>query len=173
VFAVLALVNECRWNPQERELRTDVNYEIGRRMTTSSLNPISPDTVVTPDCVVQLGATYGLVAEAKAGLSKDDETWDQHMKQLQKYDDDLTGWWTSNGALDLHDIVALVPLARAVRFADRLERGTNEGQWKFKRKLAVVGFFKTSGVKDFLTSKKSVVRCQYLTSMDDCANQSP
>lgn len=154
VFAVLALVNESRWDPEARKLRDNVNYEMGRRMTTSSLNRVSPSNVVTPDCVVQFEEVHGLVAEAKLGLPKDDEIWDGHIKQLEKYDDDLTGWWTKDQELSAHDLVALVPLARAVKFADRLERGRSDGKWTFNRKIAVIGFFKTSGVKDFLSLKK-------------------
>jgi hypothetical protein len=35
-----------------------------------------------------------------------------------------------------------------------VERGVVEGKWTFERRIAVVGFFKTSGVKDFLSLKK-------------------
>ncbi|MGA8409462.1 MAG: hypothetical protein WB680_19985 [Candidatus Acidiferrales bacterium] len=123
-------------------------------MTTSQSNRVSPGTVVTPDCVIQMDDTNGLVAEAKLGLPKDDRIWDEHIQQLEKYDDELVGWWTLNEQLATHDLVALVPLSRAVRFADHLERGINKGKWRFDRKIAVVGFFKTSGVKDFLSLKR-------------------
>ena len=86
-------------------------------MTTSSRNRESPSARVTPDCVIQLDMSQGIVAETKLGLSKNPTNWDQPMKQMQKYDDDLTGWWTQAETLDSHDVVALVPLARAVRFA--------------------------------------------------------
>jgi hypothetical protein len=154
VFAVLALVNESRWDPEVRELRSTVRYEVGRRMTTSPMNRTSPSTIVTPDCVIQFERVQGLVAEAKLGLPKSDEIWDSHIQQLEKYDDELTGWWTPDEKISAHDLVALVPLARAVRFADRLESGVREGKWTFQRKIAVIGFFKTSGVKDFLSLKK-------------------
>jgi hypothetical protein len=79
-------------------------------MTTSAANRGSPDNDVTPDCVLQFGRTHGLVAEAKLGLPKDSGGWDKDIAQLEKYDDDLSGWWTSDEKLPMHDLVALVPL---------------------------------------------------------------
>src|SRR5258708_24272053 len=125
-------------------------------MTTSSENRISPSNAVTPDCVVQFQEASGIVAEAKLGLPKNDGVWDDDIKQLEKYDDDLTGWWTKSEKIPSHDLVALVPLARAVKFGDRLRRGMSEEKWTVERKLAIVGFFKTSGVKDFLSLKKEL-----------------
>jgi hypothetical protein len=154
VLAVLALVNECRWDPDARALRTDVKHEIGRRMATSTDNRVSPSKVVTPDCIVQFQESQGLIAEAKLGLPKNEEVWDEDIEQLAKYDDDLLGWWTCNEKISSHDLVALVPLARAVKFCDRLQRGVSDRKWVFQRNVAVVGFFKTSGVKDFLSLKK-------------------
>jgi len=123
-------------------------------MATSSDNRISPSKAVTPDCLVQFGKLQGLVAEAKLGLPRNEEIWDGDIEQLAKYDDDLIGWWTENEKITAHDLVALVPLARAIKFCDRLRRGVSEGKWVFQRNVAVVGFFKTSGVKDFLSLKK-------------------
>lgn len=97
MFAVLALVNEARWDPGKRELRADVSYGVGRRMTTSAENRISPETEVTPDCVVQLGGEAGFVTEAKLGLPKEENLWDDDVKQMQKYDDDLAGGRIANG----------------------------------------------------------------------------
>jgi len=59
-------------------------HEIGRRMATSTENRISPSNVVTPDCVVQFQESQGLVAEAKLGLPRNEEIWDDDIKQLGK-----------------------------------------------------------------------------------------
>ena len=114
-------------------------------MTTSRHNRISSNIEVTPDCVIQVDSKSGLVAEAKLSLPRDDAQWESNYKQLEKYDDDLLGWWTSNGRIKKHDIVALVPLPRAVRFADLLEQGSKKRKWRFDRMISVVGFFKASG----------------------------
>lgn len=154
VYAVLALVNESRWDPAKRELQNDAKYEVGRRMTTSAANKISPSTEVTPDCVLQTEARSALVAEAKLGLPREEGAWDDDIRQMQKYDDDLLGWWTADERISTFDIIGLVPIERAVKFSDRIENGIKVGNWTFERKWSVVGFFKRSGVKDFLALKK-------------------
>lgn len=154
VFAVLALIHEARWDPEGRALRAGVKFEVGRRMTTSEGNRVSPDTNVTPDCVIQVDPRNGLVAEAKLSLPRDDTQWDSNFTQIEKYDDDLIGWWTADEKIETHDIVTLVPLPRAVKFADRLEEGIDQAKWRFDREVSVIGFFKVSGVSDFLTLKK-------------------
>ena len=151
---MLALVNEARWDPGKRELRADVSYGIGRRMTTSAENRVSPSTEVTPDCVVQLGKEMGFVTEAKLGLPKDENLWDGYIVQMQKYDDDLAGWWTEGERIQQHDVVGLVPLNRAAKFADKLEAGVKDDKWRFVRKVCVVGFIKETRVKEFMTIKK-------------------
>jgi hypothetical protein len=169
---VLAFVNECRWDPKLRKLRTEVKSEIGRRMTTSSSNRVSPNNKITPDCVIEIAKLHGIIAEVKLGLPRNEQVWDQDIEQLQKYDDDLAGWWTSlDERIQSHDVVALIPLSRAVKFADRLDDGIKEGKWIFGRKLAVVGFFKTSGAKDFLSLKKERGSMS-VSSLDDRLRES-
>ena len=150
----MALINEVRWDDGARKLIAGSHYELGRRMTTSASNKVSPSADVTPDSVIQLDTKYGVVAETKLGLPKDVSSWKQHVRQLRKYDDKLTGWWSPDEQIAKHDIVALVPLNRAVKFSDVVETVQNHQKWKFERNVAVVGFFKQSGVKDFLTLKK-------------------
>lgn len=124
-------------------------------MTTSSENRVSPDTDVTPDCVIQTSDKTGLIAEAKLSLPKEETRWDAAFTQLEKYDDHLTGWWTSNEHIDRHDIIALVPLTRAVKFADRLDQARKAKKIRLVRNVSVVGFFKTTGAtKNFLSLKR-------------------
>jgi hypothetical protein len=149
VFAVLALINEGRWDPGERRLRPDVHFGIGRRMRTSQ----APEREITPDCVLQCTPGSGLVGEAKLGLPRDQAAWLGDVVQLKKYDDDLLGWWTGDGRIGAHDVVALVPLSRAVQFVDFVNDQRASGI-AFGRALAVVGFRKSSGVKQFMILKK-------------------
>lgn len=123
-------------------------------MTTSAANRVTPSADVTPDAVVQLAAQEGIVAEAKLGLPRDTAAWEKDLRQLEKYDDDLKGWWTTGEQLPTQDILALVPITRATKFVDRLREGLESKKLRFDRRLAVVGFFKQSGVKDFITLKK-------------------
>jgi len=73
---------------------------------------------------------------------------------MQKYDDDLMGWWTSDERIEGFDVIGLVPLVRAVKFGDRVENGIRTGKWKFQRRWSIMGFFKQSGIRDFMTLKK-------------------
>jgi len=84
-------------------------------MTTSTENRISPSKVVTP-IVSSSSGVAGSYREAKLGLPKNEEIWDEDIEQLAKYDDDF---WVVTGKekISSHDLVALVPLARAVKFA--------------------------------------------------------
>lgn len=124
-------------------------------MTTSAENRISPNTDVTPDCVVQANDEGGFIAEAKLSLPKDEVRWDSVLTQLKKYDDDLSGWWTPTEHIESHDIIALIPLSRAVRFADRLDEALQAKNLQFDRAVSVVGFFKQTGAtKNFLSLKR-------------------
>ena len=70
---------------------------------------------------MQLAAEGGIVAEAKLGLPRDTAAWEKDLRQLEKYDDDLKGWWTTGEHLPTHDILALVPITRATKFVKRDE----------------------------------------------------
>jgi hypothetical protein len=145
LFGLLAFVNEARWDPEKQQLRSDVRFEIGRRMTTSPHNPSSPSADVTPDCVLMQAAEHGVVAEAKIGLPRDESYWSEDVCQIQKYDDDLIGWWTPNEHLESHDLAALIPLPRAVRFFEVVNELIAQGKAQFNRTLAVIGFHRQSG----------------------------
>ncbi len=120
-------------------------------MTSSNNNRVSQSTTVTPDCVIQLTGEHGIVAELKASLCRDHENWKADIKQLEKYDDLLNGWWTPDESLGEHDIAALVPIERSVQFADVFEKTAGD---RFERKTAVIGFFRHSRENEFLTLKK-------------------
>lgn len=154
MFATLALVNEVRWDSQTKTLSPSVRFEVGRRLTTSTNNKVSPSTDVTPDCTIQCNPSQGIVAEAKLGLPRNPDHWEGDFEQLLKYDDELVGWWNAGETIDRHDIVALVPIERAVPFTDNLQTFLQSNRRKFERKTSVVGFFKKSGVKDFVGLKK-------------------
>jgi hypothetical protein len=123
-------------------------------MTSSGANRVTPSADGTPDAVVQLAVLDGIVAEAKLGLPRDTAAWEKDLRQLEKYDDDLKGWWTADEKLPTHDILALVPINRATKFVDKLREGLESKKLRFDRPIAVVGFFKQSAVKDFITLKK-------------------
>ena len=62
---------------------------------------------VTPDIVLQLTNSYGIIAEAKITASNEQD-FEKTYEQIKKYDNELTGWKTSSGKIDLHDLSLLV-----------------------------------------------------------------
>jgi hypothetical protein len=76
-----------------------------------------PPRDVTPDLVAQHDETYGVVAEAKGSLPRSEQHWHKAVRQARRYDTDLSGWWTPNAALPMHDTVLLVnlPFSRGLR----------------------------------------------------------
>lgn len=104
-----------------RARRSQSHFGFGRRMTTSAANPVAPSTSVTPDCVAQKDETYGIVAEVKKQVGIDDERWDRHLKQLRKYDDSLTGWWTDDETMPNADVALLIHQSRSRVFSRYLD----------------------------------------------------
>ena len=95
---------------------------------------------------------------ASLGLPKDVASWKNHVWQLGKYDDKLAGWWTPNEQIAKHDVIALVPINRAVKFADQVEKTQKNQGWQFERNIAVVGFFKQSGGEGLSRSEEEARR---------------
>ncbi|MGE3844946.1 MAG: hypothetical protein AB7I50_25560 [Vicinamibacterales bacterium] len=153
IYALVALVNHARWSDKDRDHRSHVKYGIGRRMLCGIAQD-EAELELTPDCVIQLSDTLGVIGEAKPGVARTAAVWDQNLQQLAKYNVDLRGWWTADGHVATHDIVALVPMSRAVLFKDLVEAKLAAGQIAFNRPFAVVAFFKQSGAEStFITLK--------------------
>ena len=106
--------------------RPNSQFGFGRRMETSKDNSETPSNKITPDLVAQKSKQYGIVAEAKKALDKDQSNWNQHVKQLRKYDDDLKGWWTENEMITNSNIIMLIHHTRGRLFRDFLYKCKNE-----------------------------------------------
>jgi hypothetical protein len=96
--------------------RPDSEFGIGRRMTSSSENRISPNSNITPDLVAQKSYKYGIVAEVKKSLDQNESNWIKHIKQLRKYDDNLNGWWTEDERIDHSNTLILIHQSRGRPF---------------------------------------------------------
>ena len=59
--------------------RPGSEFGIGRRMTTSADNSISPSSDITPDLVAQKSQEYGIVAEAKKTLDQNQSNWNTRL----------------------------------------------------------------------------------------------
>lgn len=101
--------------------RPNAEFGFGRRMNTSPNNLKTPSSEITPDLVAQKSKKYGIVAEAKKSLDKDQSNWTQHAERLRKYDDDLGGWWTEDEKIKNFNAVMLIHQSRGRLFRDFLE----------------------------------------------------
>lgn len=143
VIYTLALAHEATWDQDSDTMLAGAGFRIGRRMTTSASNAVSPSVTVTPDLLVQRTPTYGLVCEAKTNLPRysDDvvvaKRWGEMVDQLRKYDDDLVGWLTDNEKVKMHDVVLLVDMINGVDVADFVTRAQKEES--HKREPVVIG----------------------------------
>lgn len=102
--------------------RAGAEFGIGRRMTR-----LGDGSEVTPDLVAQSSGRFGVAAEAKRTLGKDQSHWLKTVTQVGKYRDPLRGWFTHDGLVQKHDALVLVHQSRARKLArfvdDRISAG--------------------------------------------------
>ncbi|HEX7153164.1 MAG TPA: hypothetical protein VF618_16885 [Thermoanaerobaculia bacterium] len=116
MLAFSAFVVHDGTSPREKS-----HFGFGRRMTTSSANIVAASGDITPDLVAQKSDSYGVVAEVKRSLPLDRTRWIVPLKQLRKYDDELTGWWTENERIAEADATLLLHQTRSRAFIGVLE----------------------------------------------------
>jgi hypothetical protein len=133
-----------------RARRPESHFALGRRMTTSAENAVSPSTTVTPDFVAQKNRHYGIAAEVKKQISREQEQWEPHRMQLRKYDDDLTGWWTEDEQIEHSDAVILIHQSRSRAFARYLESEKTKGPSGVGDRTAVVEFNRSDERQPFI-----------------------
>lgn len=146
VLALRGLANEILFDDSKRSPAVGGVVRCGRKMTTSPENRHEPETDVTPDLVVQLPTQHGTVVECKWGTKRDEHTFERQVAklivQLEKYDDDLTGWPLSakgDGDLKNHDVVLLVNHEDSRKLARVLTTAQSENRLSIRRGFAVVG----------------------------------
>jgi hypothetical protein len=121
-------------------MREGSRFGFGRRMRTSTKNLVSPETDITPDCVTQKHATYGIAAEAKKQISRQRDYWEAHVQQLRKYDDELTGWWTDEEKIAHSDAILLIHQSRGRDFSRFLQLQKEADDSKVGENTSVVEF---------------------------------
>jgi hypothetical protein len=89
---------------------------------------------------VQRTTEFGYIVEAKKSLPMSKNDWDKYVRQLLKYDDDLTGWWTRDSLIRSHATVLLIEISRSVEFCDYLSQYLATNQVVFDRPFSVVEF---------------------------------
>lgn len=137
-----------------RNRRPESKFAFGRRMDTSPENPVSANGAVTPDLVAQKSLEYGIVAEVKKQLSREPDQWFPHLRQLRKYDDELTGWWSGNELLPRSDAVLLVHQTRTRAFVRFLEEEQAKDAGAVGPRTVIVEFNRADEAQPFLFFRK-------------------
>jgi len=156
--ALLAFINNATWDDKREQPRAGTKYSLGRRMTASSQNRVSPNGDVTPDAVVQRDPTNGVVCEVKMNIARSADgripafRVDELRDQIRRYDDDLTGWFTPKGKVAQHDMVVLCDLMRATALADVLRE--LEEKEHVRCSLALVAAVRATQAKEYIELKK-------------------
>lgn len=155
IQALQSLISFVTWDTTLEEPLEGSNISIGRKMDTSEANHVSPNTVVTPDAVIQRDAIVGYVVEAKKSLPLEKDHWRSVVDQLLKYDDDLTGWWTDNERLEKCCIVLLIEISRSASFANYLESVLEAEDLEFGSPFSIVEFTRSPEVREFIFIRKN------------------
>jgi len=101
VQAIVCLKSALCWDDDAHMSRDECVFASGRRMTPAGSGDL------TPDVVVQFSRENGLVGEVKLTASSDIDFANAE-SQIKSYDQDLTGWWTDNEAIDEHQLACVV-----------------------------------------------------------------
>jgi hypothetical protein len=141
VLGLRAFAHEILFDNLSRSLLNSATVHCGRIFLTSPNNRHSKKEKVTPDLAIQQTAAFGLIVEAKFGFAADSKEFfsriDETVAQIEKYDDNLTGW-PVGAAKTNHDLVLLVNWEDARRAVDELKARRASGKFVVSRKLAIV-----------------------------------
>lgn len=126
---------------------------IGKKIKTSANNIVQASTYVTPDLISKNG-NRGIISEVKKSFPTDPALWEQEIKQVKKYDDNLTGWLNQNDTVELHDIVLLTHHSRSNALLTFLADLIRDNKIRFERKLSILEFVRSTERQTFFNIKK-------------------
>jgi len=155
IQAICAFSHLFRWDKDLNDFKPDSFFFIGRKMNTTSNNRISPNNVVTPDLIIQLRPDYGIIGEEKISFSRNRNHWKDDFLQIQKYDDNLKGWKTTNEEIKKVDLVLLIEYHRKVDVIEYLEEEIRQGRFSTHNNLSVIAFSKMTQSHEWLTFEKA------------------
>ena len=165
IFAIVGFIHLFRYDDAARAMRDDIEVSQGRRMRTSSSNPISPDNEVTPDFCIQGPANKGVVGEVKKSFPSNDTLWMDDFRQLMSYDDNLVNWLTESGRIDDHNIVLLTHIGRS-RALTRYFHGHDGEEIAFTRSFLIVEFARVQEAKPHLHLRTEYGNLKYFDKID-------
>ena len=143
VRALQAMANEFLWDDSARGFSTTGRAYFGASLDTSAQNRISPNRKVTPDLIIMRPPDCSILAEAKIGLPGKEAHRRERIREIQKYDDNLSGFEADGCKFRDHDISLLVSLAHANAVRDDLAAMEKVGEIKFERRFSLIRFFMT------------------------------
>lgn len=147
VLGLFAFAESACWDDEKRERTQGTQICIPRTMTKILDDG---DLNITPDSVIQISNEYGVVAEMKKHFNEFDHSC---FEQMEKYDDNLVGWWTENEKIDSHDLVLLTHYFSSTDAIDAFKSWC-EGGNSFKRPFAIVEFTWSEGGQRYFSLKK-------------------
>ncbi len=146
IHALHAFIYAIRENLQEEP--SAMLFSIGRRMHYVSNEK---EVLCTPDLVVQLGQTAGIVGEAKLLICKNiEDRWNQYLEQLKKYDTNLIGWWTNTEHIGHTSLVWITELTFSAQLSEYLREKIEKGDVAFECPFALIESVKHQRAQEFL-----------------------
>ena len=150
IQALQSCVGVLTWDAQAEQRLQGSQDSLGRRMSTSPTNRIAPSITITPDAAVQRDEWIGYIVEAKKSLPANQRYWQKLVEQLEKYDDDLTGWWTDNEKISSSCVVLLLEISRVSDFCQYLDDLRAKNELAVEKPISVVEFARTPEIKEFI-----------------------
>lgn len=129
--------------------KDNIHSSIGRRM--HFVEGKSKRDLCTPDLVIQLDQTEGIIGEAKLLICQNnDDKWKKYLKQAKKYDNDLVGWWTTDGLIERPNLVWITELTFSSKVGDYFQEKLDKGEIYFTHPFAVIEFSKHQKAREYL-----------------------
>ncbi|MFH1237400.1 MAG: hypothetical protein V1648_03275 [Candidatus Aenigmatarchaeota archaeon] len=143
------------------KIEHSANYFLGKKMKTSTVNTITPNEDVTPDEVIQLDTSNGMIVEAKKSFSKTHthESMEKCFEQMKKYDDDLIGWNTENEKIDNHEISILTQISRSRELSEFIE--SKISTQPFHRVYNIIEFARNDQTRFFIFLRHFLSNSRY------------
>jgi len=154
IHALQAFIGFITWDEKNDKRLQNSKDSLGRKMDTSPNNRIAKSTTITPDGIIQRTSNLGYVVEAKKSLPSNRNLWRKTVEQLEKYDDKLRGWWTTDELIDNSCVVLLIAISRSVDFKNYLESIIQSDHLNFSNPFSIVEFTRSSEAKEFLFIRK-------------------
>jgi hypothetical protein len=137
VLALTGFIHEVKYQLASGR---DLDYAIGPSMSTSKANRVAPCRKVTPDAALWVGPEYGVIVECKSGFPQDRSRHREELRQIEKYDDDLSGWPREHPRPSDVDIAVLVRSRVARPLANAMQGALEAGTIHIERDWAVVRY---------------------------------